>query len=52
LLIALGAGALVRSLPSFAQPQGAKVYRVGFLGIALASGYVRFSPARQTRRST
>lgn len=33
-------GALAAPLASFAQPQG-KVWRIGFLGIAFASGYVK-----------
>ncbi len=41
LLMALGAGALVRPLASLAQQQAAKVRRIGFLGTAFASGYVR-----------
>ncbi len=40
LLIVLGAGALVWPLCPLAQPQ-AKVWRIGFLGTASASGYVR-----------
>ena len=42
IVIALGAGALAAPLASFAQQQQtAKVYRIGFLGTAYASGYVR-----------
>ena len=41
LLIALGAGALAPPLAALAQPAAAKVYRIGFLGIAFASGYVK-----------
>ena len=40
-LIALGASALAAPLASFAQQQAAKVHRIGFLGVAFASGYVR-----------
>ena len=40
-IIAAIAGALAPPLASFAQQQTAKVYRIGFLGIAFASGYVR-----------
>src|SRR4051812_21323498 len=40
LLIALGAGALSAPLASFAQQKG-KVWRIGFLGSATASGYAR-----------
>ncbi len=40
LVIALGAGALTAPLYSFAQQQG-KVRRIGFLGAASASGYVK-----------
>ncbi|MBI3371490.1 MAG: ABC transporter substrate-binding protein [Betaproteobacteria bacterium] len=40
LVIALGAGALATPLCSFAQQQG-KVWRIGFLGAASASGYVK-----------
>jgi putative ABC transport system substrate-binding protein len=40
LLIALGAGALVTPLSSLAQQKG-KVWRIGFLGVASASGYVK-----------
>ncbi len=39
LLIVLGAGALAAPLASFAQQQPAKVFRIGFLGAASASGY-------------
>lgn len=39
ILLGLGAGALA-PLPAFAQQQG-KVWRIGFLGTAFASGYVR-----------
>ena len=41
LVAALSAGALAAPLELFAQQQAAKVYRIGFLGIASASGYVR-----------
>ena len=41
LLLALGAGALAGPLAAFSQPQAAKVHRIGFLGVAFASGYVR-----------
>ena len=40
LIFALGAGALATPFASFAQQQG-KVWRIGFLGIASASGYVK-----------
>lgn len=40
LLLASGA-LLAVPLASYAQPKAAKVYRIGFLGIASASGYVR-----------
>ena len=40
LLVALGAG-LAAPLASFAQQQPAKVVRIGWLGTAFASGYVR-----------
>lgn len=40
LVIALGAGALAVPIGSFAQQQG-KVWRVGFLGVASAAGYVK-----------
>jgi putative ABC transport system substrate-binding protein len=40
LVVALGAGALVSPWRSFAQ-QTAKVWRIGFLGTATASGYVK-----------
>jgi putative ABC transport system substrate-binding protein len=40
LLVALGASALTAPLASFAQQQG-KVWRIGFLGTASASGYVK-----------
>ena len=40
LLVALGAVALAAPLGSFAQQQG-KVWRIGFLGTASASGYVK-----------
>ena len=39
--VAAIAGALAAPLASFAQQQTAKVHRIGFLGIAFASGYVR-----------
>jgi len=39
LLVALGAGALAVPLLSFAQQQPAKIPRIGFLGLASASGY-------------
>jgi len=39
LIVALGASALVSHLSSFAQPQ-AKVWRVGYLGLSSASGFV------------
>jgi putative ABC transport system substrate-binding protein len=39
LIVALGAGALTAALASFAQQQG-KVWRIGFLGVTSASGYV------------
>ena len=35
------AGALATPLASFAQQRAAKVYRIGFLGISYASGYVQ-----------
>ncbi len=35
------AGALVLAPRARAQPRDTKVFRIGFLGIALASGYVR-----------
>ena len=38
LIAVLGAGALIGPLASFAQQQG-KVWRIGFLGVASASGY-------------
>lgn len=41
LLAALSAAALARPLASIAQQQATKVHRIGFLGIAFASGYVR-----------
>ena len=41
LLLALGAGALAAPLVSFSQQKSAKPYRIGFLGTAFASGYVR-----------
>ena len=41
LVLALGAGALAAPLVSFAQQQAAKVARIGWLGTASASGYVR-----------
>jgi len=40
LLVALGAGALAAPLTSFAQQKG-KVWRIGFLGLASASGSAR-----------
>jgi putative ABC transport system substrate-binding protein len=40
LLVALGAGALTAPLGSFAQQQG-KIWRIGFLGTASASGFAR-----------
>ncbi len=40
LLVALGVGALVAPLRSLAQQQG-KIWRIGFLGVASASGYVK-----------
>ncbi|MBI2753068.1 MAG: ABC transporter substrate-binding protein [Betaproteobacteria bacterium] len=40
-LIVLGASALAPPLASFAQQPAAKVHRIGFLGTAFASGYVR-----------
>ena len=40
ILIALGATSISAPLPSFAQQQG-KVWRIGFLGAASASGYVK-----------
>jgi putative ABC transport system substrate-binding protein len=40
LLVALGASALTAPLGSFAQQQG-KVWRIGFLGTASASGYIK-----------
>jgi putative ABC transport system substrate-binding protein len=40
LLVALGAGALAAPLTSFAQQKG-KVWRIGFLGAASASGFAR-----------
>ena len=48
LVIALGAGALAAPLAPFAQPQ-AKVRRIGFLGIASASGYVKEIDAIRAR---
>ena len=39
--VALISGALAVPLASFAQQQAAKVHRIGFLGTAFASGYVR-----------
>ena len=39
LLVALGASTVVAPFASFAQPRG-KVWRIGFLGVASASGYV------------
>lgn len=39
--VAMFGGALAAPLASFAQPRTAKVQRIGFLGIAFASGYVR-----------
>jgi putative ABC transport system substrate-binding protein len=40
LLVALGAGALAAPLTSFAQQKG-KIWRIGFLGTASASGFAR-----------
>ncbi len=40
LIVALGASVLVRPLISFSQQQG-KIWRIGFLGTATASGYVK-----------
>ena len=40
LVIALGSGALVAPLSSFAQPTG-KVRRIGFLGVQTAAGYAQ-----------
>jgi len=48
LVIALGAGALAAPLASFAQQQG-KVWRIGFLGVASASGYVKEIDAIRAR---
>ncbi len=39
--MALGSGALANPLASSAQTPAARLYRVGFLGVAFASGYVR-----------
>lgn len=40
LIVALGASALASPIASFAQQQG-KIWRIGFLGTASASGYVK-----------
>lgn len=39
--ILIGMTALLTAEPARGQPAGARVYRIGFLGIAFASGYVR-----------
>jgi len=39
--MALGAAAFARPLAAISQKQAAKVHRIGFLGIAFASGYVK-----------
>ena len=48
LIVALGASALAEPLASFSQQQG-KAWRIGFLGIASASGYVKEIDAIRAR---